>query len=350
MGTEPEYVTHKYKEERKKAQRRQDKLDARFPKICYKDYLDKATFHFTSAKPVGIGAIDLTEFKLGHKPSRPPTSADIVTLNNEDFFPIQTRFDESLKHFTSLAQTELENLWKSIAPENLSEHSLFNKPRRVRVAKTLAALTNVYLVKYICWIPDRDIDGDKLLNKDNTLMGKYVCRYQEQQADNTTVLKDITVGTHWAEMNFSVVALAYAQRLGYEVSQKLSYTDNDGNLLTTKGFLNIEVENVLVEMDEVQFNRIRYIPILPIADSPEGEMLPEKWLAYRNDTEKQFEVAYDYLVTFLSVSFLDEVRRAGLDNDRAFIDIPPGEYKSHVEYPHELEKGPPIHYFQTADS
>ena len=62
-------------------------------------------------------------------------------------------------------------------------------------------------------------------------------------------MKETCVFIHWAENNFSMVALAYAQRFAYQLSTNELCKDNNEKLLTQHGYVNIEGENVKIELD-----------------------------------------------------------------------------------------------------
>ena len=76
--------------------------------------------------------------------------------------------------------------------------------------KNSAALLSIYRVKAISWTPSAiSASGGPVRNIDGTLKGRYYCRYK----DHNDKIKDIVVITHWAEKQFSVMALAYVQNL-----------------------------------------------------------------------------------------------------------------------------------------
>ena len=266
-------------------------------------------FQFTDEKPKGQGAFDLREFYF-EDDFQLPTLTDVANLSNEDFTPSQTHYNMCLDMYKNMPQKELENMMQSVAPENVQEHKLTNKSSKLKAASTLAALTSVEKVKYLCWVPELSAEGEQLENWDNTLRGKYVCKYRKQQSDGTYNLLEITVGTDWVEKNFSVVALSYIQRLGNQVSQSLPYQDETGNQHSMKGFVDIEAENVTVEMETVLFNRFRYVPSQESSDPTIEGPVQEKWIAYYNDLKETKEVPYDYLEGILDKKILETTKHA----------------------------------------
>jgi hypothetical protein len=48
----------------------------------------------------------------------------------------------------------------------------------------------------------------------------------------------------------------------------------------------------------------------------------------------------------MDIAFLKQVKREGINNSQRFVDIPPGDYREHHEYPKDLKKGPEQHYWQ----
>ena len=112
-------------------------------------------------------------------------------------------------------------------------------------------------------------------------------------------------------------------------------------------------------MLDIQINKLRYIPKYQRritrkkkdskTEETKEEWIPEKWLAYSNDTKKESEVTYDYLASNFELGFLERVKRSG-SSTNAFTDIPPGDFKLHVEYPKDISKGPKLHYRQLKDA
>ena len=68
------------------------------------------------------------------------------------------------------------------------------------------------------------------------------------------VFKDITVSCNWAEWTFSIVALSYAQCLGYAVSKPLTIHKQLGKQYTEDGFVDTSLENVTVMVDDIRYN------------------------------------------------------------------------------------------------
>ena len=339
---------------RNEAYKRQQQIYAQeeknAPKIKildYKEYMDQNTLCFKSDKPVGLGAFDLRDFVFGEE-SRSPTLNDIASLNNDDFFPHQTDYEMSLKEFQNLPKEELERVWKTTAPYNVGHHDLTDRSNKIKAATTLASLTNVKRVKYIAWIPEISKEAVGLKYADNTLKGKYVCRYREQQPNKKMITKDVAVSNDWVKKNFNMMVLSYAQRLGYDVATPVVYKDEQGNRYQTEGFVDIESANITMEMEEgEEFNQLQYIPS-HVDDK--GHTIPEKWMALSNETQRRFEVSYDHLLENYDKPFLETLKQSGVEGNRAFIAIPPGDSKHHKEYPHDLAKSPKQHYWQAENT
>ena len=334
MDVLPKDPPIKRRHEENKRLRRQD---SKRSKLAYEAYLDKNRFQFTDRKPIGQGAIDLTTFGIG-KQSRPPTLKDIKKLENKDLSDIQTGLTVAFDFYKSMPKKQLEDIWSKVAPDNVKQHNLLKQLDKLKAAGTLAALSNVKQVKYLAWVPETSPSGEKLLNQDGTLKGKYVCKYIQDQKRNKNNLKEMTVGTDWVEKNFSVILLAYIQRLGYQ--RDLETVNALG------GFTNVEAHHVTFVTEDIQFNSVRYIPSHTVQKGNIEEKIPEKWLVYSNAMMTREEVTYDYLRGILDELFLEHVKRRGINNCRAFVDIPPGDYREHDEYPKDLVKGPEQHYWQ----
>ena len=79
------------------------------------------------------------------------------------------------------------------------------------------ALPHLYRIKAIFWTSSAiSASGGSAKNNDGNLKGKYYCRYK----DHNNKMKDTVVITHWAEKQFSLVALAYAQNFCLQYDQE----------------------------------------------------------------------------------------------------------------------------------
>ena len=112
-------------------------------------------------------------------------------------------------------QDEFEKSLLSIKSEQAKIEKIEDWLKKFEESRTLASLDNVRKVKSIAWVPQASSKGIKPTFDNNTLKGKYVVRYE-----NGPEMKDITVKSDWAERNFSVVALACAQKLAYDQIEK----------------------------------------------------------------------------------------------------------------------------------
>ena len=75
-------------------------------------------------------------------------------------------------------------------------------------------------------------------------------------------------------------------------------------------------------------------------------MVPAKWWALRNDNQEKFKVFYTDLQQNFSKEYLETIKQRGCTGNKGFIAIPPGDFKNHEEYPADLIRGPPNHYWQ----
>ena len=76
-------------------------------------------------------------------------------------------------------QDEFEKSLLSIKSEQAKIEKKEDWQRKVEEARTLAALDNVKKVKSIAWVPETFSKKIKPTFDDNTLMGKYVVKYEE---------------------------------------------------------------------------------------------------------------------------------------------------------------------------
>ena len=74
------------------------------PQIRWQDYIDENRFGFCKDKPVGSGAIDLTDFTVGDE-GQPPVLEDVLNLSiSTDFEPEQQDISQAYKHFRSILE------------------------------------------------------------------------------------------------------------------------------------------------------------------------------------------------------------------------------------------------------
>ena len=116
-----------------------------------------------------------------------------------------------------MSSTDLHKLWKEVLPTVKQDIDLDKQSDKLEAIKTLASLNNVKRVKYLAWEPEVTSKGDIMYYHDGTLKGEYICIYKEKVPNQKSEYKTVAVSCDWAERNFSIIALAYAQRLGYQV-------------------------------------------------------------------------------------------------------------------------------------
>jgi hypothetical protein len=237
-----------------------------------------------------------------------------------------------------------------------------NEAAKLKTAKTEAFLGHVKKVKFIAWKPDVTASAKPLFNDDCTLKGHYICKYRDETGD----FKEVEVSTEWAENNFSVVALAYAQRKAYEHLQTVEVIDDKGKKNLVTGFVSVEDEGVDIPVENHIVHKIRYCPgkTWPSKNTfqkdaagnflldPDGNKIPVmmkipgQWQAYSKETKQAQYILENELLKFVSSAFLANLKRLSLSKTQCFIEIPPGASRGHVKVPDELLTGPLINYRQ----
>ena len=64
----------------------------------------------------------------------------------------------------------------------------------------------------------------------------------------------------WAEENFGVLALAYAQQKAYQGATREEVKEKDGNISQMSGFIDVEERDVTIEMDSTPIHSLTYLP------------------------------------------------------------------------------------------
>ena len=95
-----------------------------------------------------------------------------------------------------------------------------------------------------------------LTNVDGSLKGKYVVRQEDKDKD----LQSVEVPVDWAENQFGVTALAYAQRLSYSVHKNESFKGEDGHTYNLHRYVDVEMSGATVQLDNFEINKLKYQP------------------------------------------------------------------------------------------
>ena len=120
---------------------------------------------------------------------------------------------------------QIEKTLESIKTKLLEDQTINNETKKVNEFKTLAMLAKVHCSKKLSWVPEPSKLGGKLHYVDNTLHGHYTMSYEITLPGGKVVERDVNVGSGWVVRQFNVVALAYAQKIGYNLARKEIYYD-----------------------------------------------------------------------------------------------------------------------------
>ncbi|HEY9300870.1 MAG TPA: hypothetical protein VIQ31_31800, partial [Phormidium sp.] len=287
---------------------------------------------------------------------------DVEKLDNKDFEPEQVDMAEGFKVMKKILQIPPSKLYQAhldrLKNEALQDLSLKKRQKKLEEAKIAALLTNVHKVKQIAWLPIVTSQGNRVKHTDGTLKGRYAVMVEETDKNKQTSLTEVNVEADWAERQFCIVALAYAQKVAYEYAHKEVAKDKTGHRTVVSGYVDIEGENVTINVDNAEFHKVKYLPsrarVQP-SNSEEGEddenpqPKGEKWQAYSHVTGTTTELTDRQMREALPASFLEQVKRIGSRRDRPFVQIPPGAFRQHAEFPPTLEKGAKLQYFQKED-
>ena len=120
-----------------------------------------------------------------------------------------------------------------------------------------AALHNIYRVKAFSWTPSAiSASGSPVRSNGGTLKEKYYCRYK----DHNNKMKDTVVILHWAEKQFSIMALAYVQKIFYNMTKKELCKDDPDHPVDDHGHVDVELEGVEMEYNNTVSNRVKLTP------------------------------------------------------------------------------------------
>lgn len=172
-----------------------------------------------------MGAFDLTNYTIDDgDEKRPVMLQDVEKLDNEDFEPEQVNMAKGFKMIKKILQIPPTSLYQvhldRLKNEALQDISLKKRKKKLEEAKIAALLTNVNKVKQIAWIPVVTTQGNKVKHTDGTLKGRYAVMVEETNKNKQTSLTEVNVEANWTERQFSIVALAYAQKVAYEYTHK----------------------------------------------------------------------------------------------------------------------------------
>ena len=136
---------------------------------------------WTDDKPAGQGAINLTGLTMGDD-DRPPLFTDVQALTHNDWEPEQVDYTEALRKFKKLLGikplTEHRELVEGLSSAKAREEFNQDRATKLEQAKLNSYLFNVHKVKYLAWIPEVTHTGKPVKNKDDTLAGKYCCKFE----------------------------------------------------------------------------------------------------------------------------------------------------------------------------
>ena len=119
-----------------------------------------------------------------------------------------------------MSARDLHKLWDEVLPNFKKDINFNSQSDQKEAVKTLASLTNIKRVKYLAWEPEVTREGDSLYYHDGTLKGEYFCIYKEKVPNQKSDYTTVAVSCDWAERNFFIIALAYAQHLGYQLKKR----------------------------------------------------------------------------------------------------------------------------------
>src|SRR5687767_1760701 len=123
-------------------------------------------------------------------------------------------------------------------------------------AKFLSCMHNIYKVKILAWKPRLTKLHKVCHNPDLSLKGNYVCIYTDENNQE----KIMDAQTPWVDLHFDPVFLAYTQAQAYKSLELVPIHQDDQEVVSRSGFVNVASEKITIQIDNTVFHRVCYIP------------------------------------------------------------------------------------------
>ena len=106
--------------------------------------------------------------------------------------------------------------------------------------------------------------------------------------------------------------------------------------------MNVEDQGVLLPFENEEINCLKYIP----ERKKNKKVFPAQWYGYSRGNKKAQMLDEDFVIGNFSQEIIADVKKMGIQGDKKFIDVPPGDAKTHEVFPKYFEKGPIMKYRQ----
>ena len=184
-----------------------------------------------------------------------------MNMSNTDFNELQTDYSKAVQYMKQqlgvLPQHALMQQWQLLKSKQDKLDLTRLNTSRLQNARKEANLMYIQKVKWLAWIPELSTKGLPIRNLDQSLKGQYVCWWKNDDDE----VEDCIVQPWWAEENFGIVALAYAQQKAYEHATLEEIKDADGKVTSLlSGFVDVEGKGVGIEMENFQIHKLQYVP------------------------------------------------------------------------------------------
>ena len=268
----------------------------------------------------------------------------------EDYNEDQTNFDLAMLAFKkelNVADQEQIDKQISLEPTEEMKHKWvkYFERQNTSVIKE-ACLHHVGGVKGIKWIPE-DTRRPRLVDPvTKRLLGKYVLEVRrldlrdDGDPDEVPTF-ELYPASDWVEKHIQSYYLATAQKIAIDFWEQVSPVDQRH---IEHGYIDVSDQRVKVPLDTEPINKLRYIPE---RHSKIGKnRIAAQWYGYCKKSMRKVPLDEAYVLKEFSPNLVKEVKKIGLDGEKYFIGIPPGDAKPSSEFPSHLEKGPEMKYKQ----
>lgn len=203
--------------------------------------------------------------------------------------------------------------------------------------------------------------GKPKRHADDSLKGKYMVQY----IDHRKQLKSLDVQTDWAEINFGIAALAYAQQLAYDLLAYVKFKSNNGSMVEMNCFVTVDSHDVTVMMDNFEINKLKYMPATRVHVGPmytvdkktgnckkipnhkrEYKDVPAKWYGYSFKAKEHIELDENFVNENFSKRLIAQTKTIGINRSCIYAMIPPGRSLCCAEIPENVGQGHPLKYYQ----
>ena len=278
-----------------------------------------------------------------------PTSGLNFDYNPEDYSETQTDFEKGLtkmkKDLKVYNQTQFQRQFNKIKDPKLRKDWADFYENINKAANIEACLHQTAGVTQLAWMPADKSDPNAVDPVSHKLLGKYVLKVRrldevaDDNFDDAPTL-EIYPDSWWVEQEFDPKILGTAQKFAIDHWESFKLKAHEP---AEHGFFNVEDQGVCLPLENAEVNQLRFIP-----ERKKGKTIyPAQWIGICNaQNNKKIYLDEEFVLTNFSREIIADVKRHGMQGDKKFIDVPPGDAKKQDHYLEHLQKGAKMKYRQ----